>query len=396
MVTNTEVRPSWNTKNVIGGEEGRILHTKVEDIEVVIADIPTIRPHVLAMTTMFSQTVVLVFVTRSDGSTGVGEATTIGGLAYGEESPESIRANIERYFAPVLLTCNPDDPRATMALLDQHIVGNRFAKCAVETALYDALGQAEGKPLAHYFGGTRVDRLEVVWTLASGDTARDIEEGERVLAEQRHRHFKLKIGKREVSDDCAHVGAIARAFEGRASIRVDVNQAWSRDDARAGAALLQSAGVELIEQPLAKDDVDGMAALVRDFEVGIMADEALTGPESARRLARAGAADAFSLKITQSGGLAGCAEVARIARDAGVALYGGTMLEGGVGTAASAQLFACLPSVDWHTELFGPLLMTEEILEQPLDYRAFGLGVPTGPGLGVKVDRNRLDRFARV
>lgn len=369
--------------------------TGIESIEVVIADVPTIRPHVLAMTTMQSQVVVLVFLHRSDGITGVGEATTIGGLAYGEESPESVRINIETYFAPVLKQCDADDPVASMAMLEKHIVGNRFAKCAVETALYDALGQAEGKPVSAYFGGARVDRLEVAWTLASGDTAADIEEGERVLAVRLHRHFKLKIGKRDVASDCAHVAAIARAFEGRASIRVDVNQAWSREQAREGAAALQDAGVALIEQPIAKADIAGMASLTADFGIAIMADEALTGPDSARLLEEARAGDAFSLKITQSGGLSGCAEVARIAGRAGIGLYGGTMLEGGIGTVASAQLFACLPDLEWHTELFGPLLMTEEILTEPLLYSEFGLTLPQGPGLGVAVDRSKLRRFER-
>ena len=370
--------------------------TAITALEVVIADVPTIRPHVLAMATMHSQAVVLVFIQREDGISGVGEATTIGGLAYGEESPESIKINVETYFAPILKSCNADDVPGTMALLDKHIVGNRFAKCAVETALYDAFGQAQGKPISDYFGGARTNRLEVAWTLASGDTAADIEEGERMLAERRHRHFKLKIGKRPVADDCAHVGAIARAFEGRASIRVDVNQAWSREQAREGAALLQHAGVELIEQPLAKADFEGMAALASEFDIAIMADEALTGPDSAQMLAKVNAGDAFSLKITQSGGLSAAAKVAKIAKQSGIDLYGGTMLEGGVGTAASAHLFACLPEFRWQTELFGPLLMTEEILEAPLEYRDFGLTVPTGPGLGVRVDRDRLKQFQRV
>ena len=368
---------------------------RIEQIEVVIADIPTVRPHVLAMTTMHSQAVVLVFLRRSDGIFGVGEATTIGGLAYGEESPESIKVNIETYFAPILQSCDADDVAACMALLSGHIVGNRFAKCAIETALLDGLGQARGLPVSELLGGRRVDRLEVAWTLASGDTALDIEEGKRVFEARRHRHFKLKIGKRDVEADCAHVGAIAKAFEGKASVRVDVNQAWSRGQAAKGAAMLQDAGVVLIEQPLAKSDFEGMAELTANCDIAIMADEALTGPDSARQLAKEHAGDAFSLKITQSGGLVPAAEVAVIAREANIALYGGTMLEGGIGTAASAHLFACLPDLVWHTELFGPLLMTEEFLTEPLVYRDFGLVVPDGPGLGVRVDRGKLDLFRR-
>jgi 3-oxoacyl-[acyl-carrier protein] reductase len=115
----------------------------------------------------------------------------------------------------------------------------------------------------------------------------------------------------------------------------------------------------LIEQPLAGCDWEGMRALCDGFDIAIMADEELTGPVSERRLAEAGAADVFALKIAQSGGLAKAQEVAEIAASHGLARYGGTILEGGVGTIASAHLFACLPDLVWHTELFGPLLLAE-------------------------------------
>ena len=372
------------------------MSAKIRAIEVVIADVPTIRPHVLAMTTMMAQTVVLVFVTREDGLNGVGEATTIGGLAYGEESPESIKINIETYFSPLLVGQDGDDIAAAMQLLDTHIVGNRFAKCAIETALLDAKGQAIGKPIYDLLGGAKHSHLPIAWTLASGNTQEDIAEGERVLDEKRHRDFKLKIGKRNVADDCAHVAAIARAFDGRASIRVDVNQHWDRKQANDGAARLQDAGVKLIEQPLVGHDIAGMKQLCDDFELAIMADEGLTGPVSARRYADVSAADVFALKIAQSGGLTKAEQIAKIANETGIALYGGTMLEGGIGTIASAHLFATLDHMQWGTELFGPLLMTEEILEQPLEYSDFQMKIPSGFGLGVRVDREKLARFARV
>lgn len=367
----------------------------IRDVRVVIADIPTIRPHVLAMTTMMSQTVVIVVIERDDGIVGCGEATTIGGLAYGEESPEGVRQAVEHYFKPLLITCDANRPAAAMALLGSHIVGNRFAKCAVETALLDGLGRALDVPVSELLGGRMRDTLPVAWTLASGATAADIDEGERMLAERRHNAFKLKIGKRDVASDCAHVAAIARQFEGRASIRVDVNQHWSRTEAVAGIARLEGAGVVLIEQPIAAADVEGMRRLCDCFDVAIMADEALTGPASAQRFAAAGACDAMSLKITQSGGLSEARKVAVLAEAAQIGLYGGTMLEGGIGTAASAQLFATLPALEWGTELFGPLLMTEEILLEPLAYRDFDMVVPSGAGLGVEVDWTKLAFFAR-
>jgi muconate cycloisomerase len=87
--------------------------------------------------------------------------------------------------------------------------------------------------------------------------------------------------------------------------------------------------------------------------------------------------------------------VATVAQLSGISLYGGTMLEGGVGTAASAHLFSTFTDLSAGTELFGPLLLTEEVLRTPLVYKDFMLQVPTGPGLGVEVDMEKLNRLRR-
>lgn len=368
---------------------------KVQRIETFIVDLPTIRPHQLAMATMNQQVLMIVRLHMSDGTVGIGEGTTIGGLAYGAESPEGMKLAIDTYMAPLLLACDANRVARTMATISSAVQANHFAKCAVETALLDALGQRVGLPISELLGGRQHDRLPVAWTLASGDTARDITEAEEMLARRRHNIFKLKIGKGDPRANVAHVATIKRALGTRASVRVDINQAWSEATASAMLPLLAEAGVDLIEQPVALRNVAGLARLARETPVAIMADEALNGPETAFVLAAQGAADVFALKIEQSGGLLAAAKVAAIAEAAGIGLYGGTMLEAGVGTAASAHLFSTLGRLEWGTELFGPLLLTEEILETPLDYSDFGLTVPTGPGLGITLSERQLNRFRR-
>ena len=269
------------------------------------------------------------------------------------------------------------------------------SKCAVETALLDAQGQRVGLPVSELLGGRLRDSLPVLWTLASGDTAKDIAEAEAMLDRRRHNAFKLKIGKREMVEDVAHVAAIKHALGDRASIRVDVNQAWDETGARRGIALLADAGVDLVEQPIARQNREGMARLVARSAVPIMADEALRGPEDAYDFAKKAAADVLAVKIEQAGGLFAAKQVQAIADAAGIALYGGTMLEAGIGTVASAHVFATFPRIAFGTELFGPLLLTEELLVEPLRYGDFALQVPNGPGLGISLDEDKLDFFRR-
>ncbi|WP_279601709.1 muconate/chloromuconate family cycloisomerase [Methylobacterium sp. J-072] len=276
----------------------------IVEVETVIVDVPTIRPHVLAMTTMHHQSIVLVRIRDADGVEGVGEGTTIGGLSYGEESPESIKLAIDTYLAPILLRSDGARVGDTMARIGRSVVGNHIAKCAVETALLDAAGKRLGVPVSEMIGGGRVrDRLPVAWTLASGDTDRDIAEAERMLADRRHNIFKLKIGKRAVREDVRHVAAIKRALAERASVRVDVNQHWSEAEADLGMGLLHDAGVDLVEQPVARRALAAMTRLTAKHVVPLMADEALHGPIDAFTIASGAAARIFAIKIAQSGGL---------------------------------------------------------------------------------------------
>lgn len=365
----------------------------IEQVETRIVDLPTIRPHKLSVGTMQGQSLMLLKVRCSDGVVGIGESTTIAGMAYGPESPETMKQAVDAYLAPAILGKNATRVQALMTHLGKLVKGNHFVKCALETALLDAHGKRLGVSLSELLGGRQRDRLPVAWTLASGDTARDIDEAEKMLGLRRHNVFKLKIGAKDIRTDIQHVADIKKALGERASVRVDINMAWSETNATWGIPALADVGCELIEQPVAS--AAALGRLMRRFPVALMADEVLQGPESAFNIAKEGGADVFAIKIEQSGGLFAAQRVAAIADAAGIELYGGTMLEGAVSTIASAHLFAGFTHLQWGTELFGPLLITEEILTEPLDYSDFELTVPTGPGLGIALDEEQVRRFTR-
>ncbi|KLE74169.1 muconate cycloisomerase [Klebsiella aerogenes] len=343
----------------------------VERIESWLVDVPTIRPHKLSMTTMGCQTLVIVRITRSDGVCGIGEATTIGGLSYGVESPESIASALTHYLTPLLKGQPADNLNALTARMNSAIKGNTFAKSAIETALLDAQGKALGLPVSALLGGALQTSLPVLWTLASGDTAKDIAEGEKLLAERRHQAFKLKIGARELATDLRHTRAIVEALGDRASIRVDVNQAWDAATGAKGCRELAAMGVDLIEQPVSAQDNAALVRLSQQIETAILADEAV-----------ATAYDGYQLAL------------ARVAQAAGVGLYGGTMLEGTVGTVASLHAWSTLP-LQWGTEMFGPLLLKDDIVSVPLTFADGQVVLPQTPGLGVELDEDKLRFYSR-
>src|ERR1700744_1772498 len=119
----------------------------IAELNTLIVDIPTIRPHVLAMATMRKQSIVLVRIRCSDGIEGIGEGTTIGGLSYGDESPEGIKLAIDTYIAPILQVCDISRVAETVSRIGRRVTGNHIAKCAIETALLDGAGKRLGVPV---------------------------------------------------------------------------------------------------------------------------------------------------------------------------------------------------------------------------------------------------------
>ena len=362
-----------------------------------ILDIPTIRPHKLSFGAIHRQSPVIVQVWLANGASGFGEAATIGGPSWNEESPESILHAIVHYLAPALVGQNAGGFGSALQRMDKACKGNAFAKSAVEMALVDAVSRTLGLPAWQLLGGKVHQRLPLAWTLASGDVALDLQEAHRRLEEKRHRIFKIKIGARAPAEDVAHVAQIARGLQGKASLTVDVNQAWDGNTARQYLPRLVEAGVSLIEQPVAKFNVEALKHLTATLQGAlIMADETVCTPQDAMMLARAQASHVFSLKVAKHGGLFRTREVAAVAEAADIGWYGGTMLETSLGSAASAHVFCTLGGMHQGCELFGPQLLVDDIVERQMPIADFELQLPDGPGFGVEVVPAQLERFDRA
>jgi muconate cycloisomerase len=368
---------------------------KIHSIETVLVDIPTTRVHHLSFGAITQQNYAIVRVRSDDGVLGIGEASTIGGPAWAEESTETIKTIIDTYLAPHLVGQDPRNLQALSLHMDKLVRGNRFAKAAVEMALLDLAARALGVPAHRLLGGKVHDRLALAWTLASGSTQADIDEGEAKIAAGLHHIFKLKIGYGEPAQDVAHVSRIAAHFGQRARVQVDVNQAWDELTATRCIAALQDAGVALIEQPVARHQVAAMARLAARFDVPIMADESLGTVADALNLVQQRAADVFALKLTKAGGPLATLKTAAIAEAAGVPCYGGCMLETSIGTAAYLHTFAAIAGITWGCELFGPLLLKDDLISQPLIYRDGAIHLHDGPGFGVDIDAEKLAFYRR-
>ncbi len=368
---------------------------RVETVRTTLVDLPLRRPHQFRDSTMEAQAVLLVRVTTGDGVVGVGEGVVPGGPWWGGESVETMQVVVDRYLAPLAVGADLGRLPALRDHMDRLVAANPFAKCALETAMWDAWARTLGLPLHALLGGRCRDALPVTWAIGAADPDVVVDEALAKVESGGHTSIKLKMGALEPAADVARVEKIASSLAQVTSVRVDLNGAWDELTATRLLPRLEQAGIDLVEQPTPAWDVDALARLCALLRIPVMADESLRSDHDALTLAARRAADVFSLKIGKSGGYLATQRIAAVAQAAGIACHGGTGIESSLGTLAGAHLLATLPAVTWGSELFGPLLMTDGLLAEPLDYRDGALHLPDGPGLGIDLDEDRVARYAR-
>jgi len=365
-------------------------------VKTEILDLPIRRPHRFAFQTMNHQSHVLVRIRTEEGLEGIGEGVTAGGPWWGGESVETIKVVIDTYLAPLLIGEDATRSEYLLQKMDRVAAGNQFAKAAIEMACYDLLGKSLGVPLYDLLGGLYSGSLPVAWALgAGGETKANIAEAQEKLDANLHSRFKVKVRAVEADADVERVAQLSKALGEEARLIIDPNQSWDGVTAMRLLPRLAQAGVSLLEQPLPRWDLDGMARLVEMELVPIMADEGMYSVQDALAFAKRRAAHVFSLKTHKSGGLTRTNKTAAVAEAAGIRCYGGTTLETSVGTAASLHLYCTMPNLTEGCELFGPLLLADDIVEEPVEYRDFQVWVPRGPGLGVRLDEEKVSHYRR-
>jgi L-alanine-DL-glutamate epimerase-like enolase superfamily enzyme len=349
---------------------------RVERVTVEPLDLPLREPFEIALGTQHEAHNVLVRVETDDGAMGYGEGSPLPPVT--GETREAALATARA--AADLVEGEPvADYRRLTDELRSTFPGNASALFAVETALLDAHCRERGLALAELFGGpprpvTTDLTIPILPPTDAADRARDaVADG--------FEHLKVKTGS-DVETDVERVAAV-REVAPDAELKVDANQGWTPVETIGFCRAVADRGVDLalVEQPVAADDVQGLAHVRERVTVPVAADEAVFTPADAMRVVRAEAADVINVKLGKSGPVA-AADIAAIARAANCELMVGCMLESAVGIHTSAHVVAGLGDFDY-VDLDGNLLLAEDVI--PTER------TPTvdidGPGHGVVPDR---------
>ena len=373
---------------------------RIRAVRSSVLSIPLHTPFVTALRRTSTIDTLIVCLDLADGTTGLGEAPQV--WAVTGDSVASATACVEQVLAPVLVGADSDDWDALAAGVARACARNFGAKAAVETALLDAVARASGMPLAHLFadvagvprpvsrgvglGGGAAGVFEVATdvTISAGSPEALGSAAQARVAEGFTR-LKLKVGT-DAATDVARVRAVREAAGPDIGVRLDANQGWSREDAVAVIRALAEAdlGVEIVEQPVAGDDVEGLAWVRERVDLPIMADETVYGATDLERVIRLEAADAVNVKLAKCGGpLTGLRLLAR-AREAGLGTMVGSMMESHVGVATAASMVAAV-GTSAVSDLDAAWWATHSPYAGGPTYGPGVIQLPDAPGLGMSL-----------
>ena len=334
---------------------------------------------------------VIVEIDTDGGITGVGEACT--DIGFFGEPVEEVQSAIDLYLGPKLLGQDPFDREHLLAQID--FPGNSCAKSGIDLALHDLLGKALGVPVCNLIGGSRRRQVFAVMEVSGGapdGMARQCVD----WVAQGVRGFKAKVGGIP-EEDADRLAAIRDAVGPQIVLRADANQGYSPKEAIRLCRLCERRGVglELLEQPVPKWDLAGMAQVRAAVDVLIEADESAYTPHDVVQIVRAGAADVINIKIGKAGGLYQSKKIAAVAEAAGLECVIGTAWGLGIKVAAKLHLAAATRSLRRGVE-FTELMLHDLLLAGPQAADLAPplsdgyLNVPLGPGLGVTLDQDKV------
>ena len=319
---------------------------RFQSVSCTRLSVPLHTPFVTALRRTTTTDTVVVRITDSDGTAGWGEAPQVWKVT--GESLASAVACVEEMLAAVVVGRDVDEWEAVLSEVTTVVARNFGAKAAVDVAVRDLVARRSGMTLAQLLaGGVDVhlpSRVRTDVTLSAG-TVSDLAETATLRVADGFSCLKMKVGT-DASMDVARVRAVREAVGRDVAIRLDANQGWRPDEAVEVIRALETAdlGVEFVEQPVAGEDVEGLAAVRSRVGLPIMADEAVYGRVDLDRILRLRAADLINVKLAKCGSLGLARELLACAAENGLGTMVGSMMETEIGVGAIASLTAACPT----------------------------------------------------
>jgi muconate cycloisomerase len=350
---------------------------------------------------------VLVRVHTDEGLVGLGEAVPLAEWGgdhgrRGGETQTTVVHVVEDLLRPLLIGEDPLDVERLAGAMDGAVRGHSYAKAAVDIALQDLLGKAAGLPLYQLLGGAYRDVVPIAHMVGLMTVEDALQEAAAAIADGVGA-LQVKGGTDPVRDEALIRALRERLGEG-VLLRLDANQGYG-DVATAVRVLrrIEAFGLDLAEQPV--EGVRQLAQVRARVQTPIVADESCWDAADALECVELQAADAISIYLAKAGGISGARRVAAVAEAAGIPCDVNGSIESGIGNAANLHFALATPAVRFPCVLpisapagTAPLATAgryyeDDIVTQPFPVADGALLPLKGPGLGVELDEEKLERF---
>lgn len=360
---------------------------KISKIELIEIKMPLVAFFETSFGRTYERRIILTRVIDADGAEGWGEVTCGETPSYSEEWTDAAWVTIEKILAPFVLGKEIETAADVWDLMKK-ARGNRMAKAAIETAVWDLEAKKLNVPLWRHLGGTQ---SEIACGVSIGiqDSLSELFDKIQTELDTGYQRIKIKIAP---GWDFEVIKKVRDKF-GSIQLMGDANSAYSVDDIELFKQM-DAFHLMMFEQPLAHDDMLDHAKLQREIRTPICLDESIHSPEDARKAIELKACKIINVKLGRVGGHAQAKLVEEIARVNNIPVWCGGMLESGIGRAhniamSTLQSFTLPGDVSaskryWH----------EDIIEPEVSVTETGTIIaPEKPGIGFEIKRDRIDKL---
>jgi O-succinylbenzoate synthase len=357
---------------------------RIDRLELRLCRLPLVSFFETSFGRSYDRTFLLARV-DGEGHEGWGEGVAEANPYYSSETTETAWHIITGFLSSLVIGRSFNHP-ATVFDAMKPVRGHNMAKAIVEMAAWDLYARIQGQPLSRVLGGTR-DRIASGVSIGIQDSLDQLQEQVERELRAGYRRIKIKI---KPGWDIAAVEMIREHF-GRIPLMVDANAAYTLEDAD-HLARLDSYDLMMIEQPLEYDDVMDHVALQRRIKTPICLDESIHTVRIARDAIAAGACRIINIKPGRVGGHRESIRLHDVCAEHNIPVWHGGMLETGIGRAHNIHL-ASLPNFSLPGDIAASKrYYVPDLIDPPIEVAADGtIGVPTEPGIGVHIDRDRVE-----
>lgn len=333
---------------------------------------------------------VVVRLTADDGTVGWGESVPMPAWTY--ETLEGTTIAIREYFAPVLIGRDAYDLEGAHQAMNRVIkpgytTGCPLARAGVDIALHDLCGKAMNVSLPQLWGRSAPETLTLSWTVNPSSLDQVdalIDQG----WEQGFRHFNVKVAPDLKTD--LELCRLVRDRVPDGFLWADANCGYDLATALKAAPRLADLGVDVLEAPVAPNQISGYQQLRAQGALPILMDEGVVSPRDLLEFFRLGMIDGVALKPARCGGLVSARRQIELLADAGLMFLGSGLTDPDVSLAASLALYGAY-GLGFPAALNGPQFLDHSIVTNPFVPSGGSLPVPAGPGLGIDIDEDKLN-----